>query len=523
MQRTSTYKPSRKTKGYAEYVQYCQQFNPCLRGLLPFLNQSSRRVIPSPCRVFAVDLALNKNHKGHCTPTPLINSVPQRELPKLLTDLEHGQFRVLVIEDLDPSIVETLSDKIDIDPTFFADYISTSLDDIENGPAPPAVALSPSRVLSEKNAFHIHYQEMVDLGEDTSVQQWPWVLKASGNVPRSLRRLPPLRGRQLGILRGCCSILTQRLGQGWIGMHCLFAVRLMRLLLLTQTKGIILVDAADPKIVQHSEKVATPRLEKTLLHNGLEEFQPPLSFHDFRSSEKMDDLRCNDRLKGTLLSQILKGLGSRKAAFAHGNSAELSPLSLAYLPLQVVMSKWVLYTQVVARFLKHYEYSLGSTHTSSVQENDMIDLQKWRHRIIQSQSKLSATRDYVSRYMDCVSKTASQAQEEPQEQWRLLLHDIDKVTSKLARYGQSMEQVIPVATNMMLLLHYERSAVEARFVKRLTYIALVFVPLSWVAALFSMTDDFAPGQPMFWVYFIVSVPLCLFIVGGSMFFAKNQL
>ena len=44
---------------------------------------------------------------------------------------------------------------------------------------------------------------------------------------------------------------------------------------------------------------------------------------------------------------------------------------------------------------------------------------------------------------------------------------------------------------------------------RLTALAVIFIPLSYVAALFSMADAFAPGGQLFWVYFVTAVPLAV--------------
>ena len=71
---------------------------------------------------------------------------------------------------------------------------------------------------------------------------------------------------------------------------------------------------------------------------------------------------------------------------------------------------------------------------------------------------------------------------------------------------------MPVATAVVQLLDARRSIAEAVNVRRLTYIALVFVPLSWVATLFSMAEKYAPGSGDFWVYFATALPLLLLVL-----------
>lgn len=56
-----------------------------------------------------------------------------------------------------------------------------------------------------------------------------------------------------------------------------------------------------------------------------------------------------------------------------------------------------------------------------------------------------------------------------------------------------------------------RSVREAKSVKTLTLIGLVFIPLAYTSALFSMGEPYTPGADRFWVYFAVSLPLIVLV------------
>lgn len=58
----------------------------------------------------------------------------------------------------------------------------------------------------------------------------------------------------------------------------------------------------------------------------------------------------------------------------------------------------------------------------------------------------------------------------------------------------------------------ERAGREARSVRALTILGIVFLPLSFSASLFSMADSYIPGGSMFWVYFVVSTPLLALVI-----------
>ena len=60
-----------------------------------------------------------------------------------------------------------------------------------------------------------------------------------------------------------------------------------------------------------------------------------------------------------------------------------------------------------------------------------------------------------------------------------------------------------------------RSVKEAESTKTLTAVGLVFIPIAYTCALFSMGDQFLPGSNLFWVYFAVSTPLIFLVFAGT--------
>lgn len=174
-------------------------------------------------------------------------------------------------------------------------------------------------------------------------------------------------------------------------------------------------------------------------------------------------------------------------------------LCFAYYPLRIALAEWVSYVHLVSRYQKYYEYSLQDVHKRPL-ESDIIDLQRWRRRITQSRQKLSHLSQFITYW---------RKDEMDKHPWDMLLLDIESTISKLHHYGHSMEQVVPLATGMVQLLDARESARQNASVITLTYIAMVFVPLSWVAGLFSMSDSFLPGGDKFWVYVTTAFPLSL--------------
>lgn len=198
-------------RAYRDFVHFRQQRNPCIGRLCSFL--ATPRLPQDSCTIYVADL---NPEPSVDVPTQRLKTVHSGELLSVLTPAP-GRPRVIIIEDLHPSVLQMLGSSLDIDPIFFADYVLTDFENLETAPAPPSVALTPSQIRSQGGWLHIHYQQVIDLGPE-SAARFPWVLRTLANVPRSVRRLPLLQGRQLGIARACCSILTKHLNQSWLGL-----------------------------------------------------------------------------------------------------------------------------------------------------------------------------------------------------------------------------------------------------------------------------------------------------------------
>jgi hypothetical protein len=79
----------------------------------------------------------------------------------------------------------------------------------------------------------------------------------------------------------------------------------------------------------------------------------------------------------------------------------------------------------------------------------------------------------------------------------------------------SITALAGIAGNRQSLAEAKRSFREAKNVKILTLIGMVFIPLAFICGLFSMNDNFLPGSSEFWVYWASAVPLIVIVFLGS--------
>lgn len=85
--------------------------------------------------------------------------------------------------------------------------------------------------------------------------------------------------------------------------------------------------------------------------------------------------------------------------------------------------------------------------------------------------------------------------------------DFAPVRASLHLTRLRIASLLPVVMGAFSLLEAQHSVVKADLTLRLSSVVLIFVPLSFTASLFSMSVPFLPGQRLFWVYWVVSIPI----------------
>jgi Mg2+ and Co2+ transporter CorA len=77
-----------------------------------------------------------------------------------------------------------------------------------------------------------------------------------------------------------------------------------------------------------------------------------------------------------------------------------------------------------------------------------------------------------------------------------------KATLKAAEASEASEKASAEAA--------KASLTEAKAVRALTVVGMLYLPLTFTSALFSMGQNYGPGQAQFWVYWVVALPAAIF-------------
>ncbi|KAI5921096.1 hypothetical protein F4810DRAFT_702558 [Camillea tinctor] len=437
---------------YQDYISQLATRNPCLAALSSFMHGN---IHLSRCKSTISIIEIDAHWKGSVHEATNIQDVALKLSSLQQRPRPDAGGMILIVEDPGAAEIETLGSLLDIDPIFFCGHITSSYQDVERNPSAPLLGLLPSRLIS-KDYVNIHYQRVLDLGLESDFHHSPYKMTIPGNNPRTIRRLPPLSGRQLGLARTCCSVLVKEFPNGaWTYF--------------------VLVDSTTSSIVFESKETdmgSQPTTEAPQTPRRIipEDFRDLPVYSTFQTSTK-DAVPRTASLRGDLLSlfqEPLPGISSHH----HPNI-----LSLTYYPLQIVLAEWMLYAQLMSRYVKFYEYSLEAVHTRRSESQDQLELHRWRRRSSQSLHKLRMTRQFVEYWH---SQEAS-----PPKLWDV--------------HARSLEALNPILTSIVQLIDSHKSISEAADVKRLTYIAIVFIPLSFIAGLFSMVVVVAASStPLVW-------------------------
>jgi Mg2+ and Co2+ transporter CorA len=175
-------------------------------------------------------------------------------------------------------------------------------------------------------------------------------------------------------------------------------------------------------------------------------------------------------------------------------------LSLMYYPLKIVAAEWVVYLELFNRLIRQYEYS-REEHVQSQSftrlDSDLRAMQAWIRRCTQTGVKLQFAVMFIQ------SRSLSEAEKQAYE---LLSEDYQHLAAMVRRYSDLLETKIQVATSMVQIADSRRSLNEARNVTRLTNLALLFIPMSFITGLLSMNDQIST-KGLVW-FFSLAIPGC---------------
>jgi hypothetical protein len=459
-------------RSYSDYIFAQSMRNPCFHNLCQFIANDNTR---NACRIVSLEFCV-KDAK------PRRVDLDLTEFEAIMNkDTDDCQGRLIIVEDLSKAIIETLGSSLDIDPLFFASHIHGPKVDINS--SKPSLAILPSRVMNQ-NFLSLQYQRSMDFGV---CPRAPRKMSRSSNVPRKVVLLPLLKDTYIGLEQQSCSVLlSSTRSKSWLG-NVIPAARRDKAY---DDSGLILVDKPNSDLYTSPEKQMI--LPSRPFQGGYEDFSERPSF-----SEADEGYPGRTSLLEDLAWYWQK---ARPPAF---DSTQPTLLSLAYYPLKISAAEWVSYVAVMSNSIKQYEYTTEAPHQRDGLrkiDSDLRSLEVWGRRCLQTTSKLRFAIDFLQHRTNHNPDLA---------EYTLMIRDFEHISALVDTYGRRLESMVPVVTSVLQIADTRRSLREAANVTRLTNLALLFVPLSFVASLFSMNGGVTRHDLA--IYFAVAAPLCVVV------------
>ena len=371
--------------------------------------------------------------------------------------------RFFVVEDLSRDVIETLGSALDVDPMFFRGHIS---DYTWYNTRDPWTELPEMDLVSRfQSFFHVRYAQTRYFREPGSYAR-ARLETGSFNV---LRRINPdgnwipgadIPGSDVGMVRCRMSFWVQPQNTGIV-------------------TAILLVD---PSVT-----------EGYPLWGGHNDLGPSPSMAD-----KPPERRKTESTFENVIYWLEKMSSEEIATIAQ------DPRMLFLKPLCWVCSEWLTLARYGYARLSQLEWEVEDPYLRHRYKDLSATLDKihsWRRRLPIYKNLLSE-----------VLKKCIQREYFPHASQNSLLaieKDFKAVWSEVDDLHQRAERIISVVTAVMSIDESKKGLQQDRSLARLTYLAVTFVPLSFVSSFFSMTDDVTKLGQTFWIYFSVAVPVTL--------------
>ena len=238
-------------------------------------------------------------------------------------------------------------------------------------------------------------------------------------------------------------------------------------------------------------------LQTQLFQGGFQDFLTGPSF-----AEKVDS--ASGPIRSSPLESVVFYCGVEQSQGFDRNCPTL--FSISNYPLRIIAAEWITYLELMYHSIKQYEYSPNNAVAAIAQianlNADIYALQQWTRRCTATAKKIHYAVDFLSHRV---------TKDDDMEHSALLVEDYKYIALSIDSYGRRVDTLVSVATSLIQAIDSRRSLTETISISRLTYLALSFIPLTFVSGLFSMNDNIAPGGRLFGLYFAVSIPLCILV------------
>ncbi|KAI1763971.1 hypothetical protein GGR53DRAFT_340036 [Hypoxylon sp. FL1150] len=385
------------------------------------------------------------------------------------TPIAKDATRLYVVEDLSRDVIELLGFKLDIDPLFFREHIN---DFLWYNTRDPWVELPDLDIVSRSRPyFRLTYMQPRYFQDEDSFKK----ASRQAGLFNVLRRLDVDSEHKS---RFDNEQATVALVRSKVSMWIREA---------TDDQPAIGVLLIDPSI-----KEGNP------LWNGYRPFK--------NSPTPSDKTPFEAAPKTTLFENLLFWI--RHTSQEDVNAIQKNPKAMAFRALQIICAEWLTLSRYITARLGQIEWEIERPDFR-IEKNDGNDTVNFNTSL----QKLHTWRRRLPLYRDMVSETRTKLFPDdgpgtgPTDCIGELHKDFKIVAGHINDLLSRTERIAAVATAVTAIEESRRAIEQNKALGRLTYLAVIFAPLSFVSSFFSMSENVAELSQTIWIYFCVAVPI----------------
>lgn len=168
-----------------------------------------------------------------------------------------------------------------------------------------------------------------------------------------------------------------------------------------------------------------------------------------------------------------------------------------------VPGQWLLsFEHITTRLsLIEWEVERRQQRTALSLDEALQRLHPWRRTVVNFGYRIRES-------LDAVEERFGQTSLDTAKEWRRLLANFKDLEKRHKVLEEKVDRILTVLANVLTIEDAKKQMDNARDVNRITYLAFIFVPFSFVTSYFSMNQDFDQGSTkIYWVFWVAALPL----------------
>lgn len=490
---------------YREYIEALSRSNPGLKH--PDPNNKKRPLRDGNALVVLLDAPVGGVPKFHKTAFKNVSDLRNhlKQTPK-----DHDRRRIYMMEGLAPDYIAAIGEHFRMEPTFFQRQERTCV--WSNDFTPVSDALPHPSLLDPERSFHLQYCELRQFNKSIE-NRYYFCHRTGRHVGMTASRFK--EETTTGILRRKVSWWCRTTGQnGWDVVLlcdpelCTLSPKPKEVVFkrgevrTVKTKG-NKTTTAETKQDQHEGPFIESRLtdlkDAILLNDpfqdGYVDFLPPPSYEEIKTKEP----HPHKSMLADLTHYYLQH--SDRLSEEDWETPNMSAVFLK----KIVAAHYLQLVDYIKVMLPSLELRLT---TAWVEEQDQWkSLQTISRRCGNYRDDIEDTLISLGYPLDGKLDVLSSGRV---ANWKDCTKDFQYAYFRLKILKERADNLMQAMTGLASIAGNRQNLEEAKRVKRLNLLALLFIPLAYTSSLFSMQDNYAPNKGEFWVYWVSAIGVVLF-------------